>query len=119
MKTLLAALAAIVAVVVAVLAASPWASGSARDLQSAPSVLGYATKALGPVAFTPTPVEVASLPLPKGKYLVDAKLVVEAASGPADVTCELRGGAEDVARDDQLRSDEDAIETLALAAPAS
>jgi hypothetical protein len=105
-------------VVVAVLVASPWASGSSRAPAAAPQVLGYSSYELGPVSFTPTPQTVGTLELPKGKYLVDAKVVVEVASGPADVTCRLAGAAVDVAMDEQLRSDADGIETLPLVAGA-
>lgn len=104
--------------VAAVLIVSPWASGSPRSPAAAPKVYGYSHYELGPVAFTPTPVTVASMPLPKGKYLVDAKVVVEVDSGPADVTCELTGAADDVAMAEQLRSDADGIETLPLLASA-
>jgi hypothetical protein len=115
MKALLAVLGAVTAVV---LVLSPWASGGQRAVAAAPQVAGYSSYALGPTAFTPTPVVVGSLQLPKGKYLVNAKVVVEVDSGPADVTCRLAGGAQDVAKAEQLRADADGIESLPLVAAA-
>jgi hypothetical protein len=113
-----ALLAASVAVTVVVLVLSPWASGGQRSVAAAPQVAGFSSYALGPTAFTPTAVTVGTLALPKGKYLVNAKVVVEVDSGPADVTCRLTGGAQDVAKAEQLRADADGIETLPLVAAA-
>jgi hypothetical protein len=119
MRKPLPILAAIAVIAVALLVASPWASGSSRPPAAAPKVFGYSHHAVGPVAFTPTPATVASMPLPKGKYLVEAKVVVEVASGPADVSCELGGAAVDIAKAEQLRSDADGIETLPLVSSAT
>jgi hypothetical protein len=119
MRKLLPILVATAVVVVAVLVASPWASGSPRAPAAAPKLFAYSHSVLGPVSFTPTPVTVASMPLPKGKYLVEAKVVVEVASGPADISCELTGAADDIAKAEQLRSDADGIETLPLVSSAT
>jgi hypothetical protein len=119
MRKTLPILAAAGVLAVAVLVASPWASGSSRSPAAAPKVFGYSHHALGPVAFTPTPATVASMPLPKGRYLVEAKVVVEVDSGPADISCELTGAASDIAKAEQLRSDADGTETLPLVSSAT
>jgi hypothetical protein len=114
MKQRLPIVVAAAAVAVAVLALSPWASGSPQAVSAPPQVIGYASSAEGPIAFTQTPVAVGSLALPKGKFIVNAKVIVEAGSGPTDLTCRLSGGADDVAKDEQVRVDADGLETLPL-----
>jgi hypothetical protein len=101
----------------AVLIASPWASGGARSAAAPAPVLGYSSAIRGPVPFTTGSV-VGSLALPKGKFIVTAKLVASVASGPHDVICELAGGAADTARVDDLRVDGMANATLALTSSA-
>ena len=120
MRKLVPILAATAVLAAALLVASPWASGSSRAPAAAPKVFAYSHYVVGPVSFTPTLTTVASMPLPRGKYLVDAKLVVEVDSGPADISCELSGAADDIAKAEQLRSDADGIETrVSVCAPVS
>lgn len=107
------------AVILAVLTASPWASGGPRQAAAKPAAVpGYSSHELGPVPFTPTGATVGSLALPKGKFVVTAKVVVSVATGPSDVTCELTGGASDTAQADALRGDAAGRATLPLASSA-
>lgn len=112
------ALAALLAATVAVLVVSPWASGTPRATAKPAVINGYSHTELGPISFTPTPTTVASMPLPGGKYLANAKVIVVVPTGPADVECTLiAGGPVDAAAVEQLRGDGQGAATLALAGP--
>jgi hypothetical protein len=118
MKQRLPIVVAAAAVAGLVLALTPWASGSPQAASAPPQVIGYSSYENGPIAFTPTPEIVGTLALPKGKFIVNAKVIVEVVSGPTELFCRLDGAAEDIAKDEHVRADADGLETLPLTASA-